>query len=126
MSRAFSICITREPTAGVSASLSQDLDSTVVLSGRWEVALRYFMFDKTQKGYVCCDLVDYSYINGSKRRFFDFFNGNVEQSIFSSSRYVPVSQKTSSCINVQVYNHKGEAFQVLNGTIAFELHFRKI
>ena len=127
-SKSFSIVITKSAKA-YNGILSRSTERPIVLQGEWGVAVTAFQFKVEASGYICCDLVDYSYINSNKRRYLDWFNFESETNSKSVqiTKYVTLSRKRFNTINISIFKTSAdtELAEKSDKDVIIELHFRK-
>src|SRR3981189_846536 len=95
------------------------------LNGEWEMALTHLkMAEKSWAVYVFCDLVEYAYVDNSLMPFLDYCN--VKSLRNSCPRYVKVTKKRFSSINVSMRRHPNYDDLTNASDVVCVLHFRKV
>ena len=93
------------------------------LQGKWEMAVISFSYDRNEKVFLFCNLVEYSYVNNTKMQFLDYLNTkNIKN---PHPRYVKVNRKRFANINVEVRQNIDNSSMSSNSNVVCVLHFRK-
>lgn len=107
--------------------LSTKFERPIRLSGvgDWEMAVTHLDIPPNNGSlFVMCDLVDYTYIDGEKHQFLDYFD------IISIRNYRPhyvrVKQKRFNCINIEIKKKLHDVLLDSDIDIVCVLHFRKV
>ena len=122
MSSFFVVLASMEP---VTDTITQIYERPFRLNGDWEVALTHLQYDeKLWPLFVFCDVVEYTYVNGSRMRFLDLVNSTSLRN--ESPVYVKVVKKRFSSININIRKDLDYDHLTSQSGITCVLHFRKV
>ena len=109
-----------------------DLPRTYVLEGQWECALMEVTFlsdleKSTKRIYVCCDLVDQSYVRGTSLpilRPIDIIENEKVDLVFNPPYYLRIHHQTFSRIRISIRDENLHPCRFKIDRLYCTLHFR--